>query len=155
MKMVYRILAYLIALAVALQAAFIAIAFFGLGTWIDNGGVLDKASAESAVYPGNWGLEAHGTVGVMVIPIIGLLLLVSSFFTKVKGAVVWALIVLGCIVLQVVLGIFSHAAYALGFLHGLFAFAVLATATVAATRMARAMRAEPATAGTSSVGSTA
>ena len=61
---------------------------------------------------------------------------------------VWALIVLGCAVVQVVLGMFSHAVYALGFVHGLFAFAVLGTATVAATRMARAMKAAPVEAGT-------
>ena len=152
MKMVYRVLAYLIALAVALQAAFIAIAFFGLGSWIENGGVLDKAGMESQLsFPGDWGLELHGTTGMMVIPVLALLLLISSFFNKVRGAVVWALIVLGCVVVQVVLGIFSHAVYTLGFVHGLFAFAVLGTATVAATRMARAMKAGAATVGASAV----
>ena len=45
---------------------------------------------------------------------------------------------------QVLLGLFAHSYYALGFLHGLFAFAVLGTATVAATRMTRAMKAAPA-----------
>ena len=146
MKMVYRILAYLISLGVALQAAAIAIGFFGLAHWVDQGGVLDKAGFESGTvsFGGIWGLEFHGTVGIMVMPVLGLLLLISSFFAKVKGAVVWALIVLGCIVVQILLGLFAHSFYALGFLHGLFAFAVLGTATVAATRMTRAMKAAPA-----------
>jgi hypothetical protein len=41
-------------------------------------------------------------------------------------------------VVQIALGIFAHSYYLLGFLHGLFAFAVLATATIAATRVAQA-----------------
>jgi hypothetical protein len=146
MKMAYRILAYLISLGVALQAAAIAIGFFGLANWVEQGGVLDKAGFESGTisFGALWGLEFHGTVGIMVMPILGLLLLIAAFFTKVKGAVTWALVVLGCIVVQIVLGLFAHSFYALGFLHGLFAFAVLGTATVAATRMTRAMKAAPA-----------
>lgn len=48
MKMAYRILAYLIALGVVLQASAIAFAFFGLGSWVEGGGVLDKAFIESS-----------------------------------------------------------------------------------------------------------
>ena len=47
MRMVYRVLAYLIAGEVVVQAGAIAFAFFGLGAWIDGGGVLDKAAMES------------------------------------------------------------------------------------------------------------
>jgi hypothetical protein len=150
MKMVYRVLAYLISLGVALQAAAIAIGFFGLANWVEAGGVLDKAGMESETitFGGLWGLVFHGMFGIFVIPALGLLLVIASFFTKVKGALTWALIVLGCIVVQVALGIFAHSLYALGFLHGLFAFAVLATATIAATRVARSTvtRATPAAA---------
>ena len=108
--------------------------------------MVDKAGMESGTltFAGIWGLEFHGTVGIMVMPALGLLLLISSFFTKVKGAVTWALIVLGCIVVQILLGLAAHTFYALGFLHGLFAFVVLGTATVAATRVSRAMKAVPA-----------
>lgn len=145
MKMVYRVLAYLIALGVALQAAAIALGFFGLASWVEGGGVLDKAFIESGTshFTADGAFEFHGTVGVMVIPILGLLLLISSFFVKVQGAIKWALIVFGSIVLQVVLGLFAHSIYWLGALHGLFAFAVLAFATVAASRIARAPIAAP------------
>ncbi|HYN73063.1 MAG TPA: hypothetical protein VES60_11220 [Nakamurella sp.] len=44
---VYRILGYLIAAEVAVQAAAIAFASFGFSNWIDNGGVADLATFES------------------------------------------------------------------------------------------------------------
>jgi hypothetical protein len=146
MRVVYRVLAYLIALAVVLQAASIALAFFGLGAWIEGGGVLDKSAIESSSthFQGEGGLAYHGTAGMMIIPALGLLLLIASFFTRSRGAIGWAGIVFGCIVVQVALGMFAHAAYLLGAVHGLFAFAVLATAGVAARRIARADVGEPA-----------
>ena len=47
MRATYRVLAYLLALEVVVQAAAIAWAVFGLSTWIEDGGVLDKAGMES------------------------------------------------------------------------------------------------------------
>jgi hypothetical protein len=41
MRTTYRVLAYLVALEVAVQAAAIAFAVFGLGLWIEDGGTLD------------------------------------------------------------------------------------------------------------------
>ena len=43
MRATYRVLAYLLALEVVVQAAAIAWAVFGLTAWIEGGGVLDKA----------------------------------------------------------------------------------------------------------------
>lgn len=133
MKLVYRVLAYLISLAVVLQAAAIALGFFGLGSWIENGGTLNKAAMESGTthFSGDVGLAFHGTVGMMIIPIIGLLLLISSFFTGTRRAIWWSLIVLGCIVVQVLLGMLAHDAYVLGAVHGIFAFVVMGTAAYA------------------------
>jgi len=133
MRLVYRILAYLISLTVVLQAAAIALGFFGLGSWIENGGTLNKAVMDSSTshVTGDIGLAFHSTVGMMVIPILGLLLVISSFFTRIRAAIWWSLIVLGCIVVQVLLGIFAHQAYALGAVHGVFAFAVLGVAAYA------------------------
>ena len=59
MRATYRVLAYLLALEVVVQAAAIAWAVFGLSTWVENGGVLDKASLESDAWsstasPGSW-----------------------------------------------------------------------------------------------------
>lgn len=143
MKLVYRVIAYLIALAVVLQAASVALGFFGLGTWIENGGTLNKAALESGTthFAGDVGLSFHGTAGTMIIPALGVLLVISSFFAKSKGAISWSLIVLGCIVVQVALGMFAHSFYILGAVHGIFAFGVLGAAAYAGFRVGRPMRA--------------
>jgi hypothetical protein len=154
MKVVYRVLAYLIAAAVAIQAAAVALAFFGLITWVEDGGTLDMAGMEAGTihFGGESGFAVHAISGMMVIPILGLLLLICSFFLRSGKAIAWAGIVLGCIVVQVLLGMFAHGMYWLGALHGLFAFALLAAAVIAAnvvTRLGRdtaspARAAEPA-----------
>lgn len=133
MRLVYRVLAYLISLAVVLQAASIALAFFGLSSWIKSGGTWDRAAELSGTthFPGEAGLSFHGTVGGLIIPILGLLLVACSFFTRTRTAIWWSLIVLGCIVVQVLLGMYAHDAYALGAVHGVFAFAVMGTSAFA------------------------
>ena len=76
MRATYRVLAYLLALEVVVQAAAIAWAVFGLSTWIENGGVLDKAGMESdtTAFDGVAGFMIHGLNGQMIVPVIGLLL---------------------------------------------------------------------------------
>ena len=44
MKQVYRVLAFLIAAGVAIQAASIAYGMFGLIKWIEEGGTLDQST---------------------------------------------------------------------------------------------------------------
>jgi hypothetical protein len=132
MKNVYRVLAYAIAALVAVQAASIAYAVFGLAKYIDGGGAVDK---NSDGFPGVGGLIAHGIGGQMVIPLVTLALLVVSFFAKVAGGVRWALIVLGAVVVQVALGIFSHSLPALGAVHGVVALVLFGLAVTAAMRV--------------------
>ena len=60
MKSVYRVLAYLVAIEVVIQAAAIAFALAGLGKWIMEGGVLDAAAMESEP------TEFTGIAGFMV-----------------------------------------------------------------------------------------
>lgn len=144
MKSVYRVLAYLVALEVVIQAAAIAYALSGLGTWIQQGGVLDAAAMESETtdFAGVGGFMVHGLNGQMIVPLLALLLLVVSFFAKVPGGVMWAGIVLVTVVVQVLLGIFSHGAPVLGLVHGVVAL-VLFTAAVVAARKAEAAPAGP------------
>lgn len=139
MRVAYRVLAYLIALAVAVQAAAIALALFGLMAWVEGGGTLNMAAVESgqSLFAGEGGFAVHGTAGMMIIPILGLLLLICSFFVKSRRAIALAGITLGCIVIQVLLGMFGHSLYWIGAVHGLFAFALLAAAVIAATGVAR------------------
>ena len=96
MRTAYKVLAYLVAAEVAIQAMVMVWGIAGLGKWVDGGGVLDKAVFEEAIGGGGMafteivGLLVHGINGMFVIPLIALLLLIVSFFTKVRGAIKWA-----------------------------------------------------------------
>jgi hypothetical protein len=133
MRAVYRFFAGLIALEVLVQAAAVAYGFFGVGKYIDDGHTINKAAIEDAntSFTGLGGLALHGINGMMVIPLIGLLFLIVSFFAKVPKGVMWALITFVLIIVQVALGLFAHGIPALGILHGpnallLFGVAVMA-----------------------------
>ena len=139
MKQVYRVLAFLIAAGVALQAASIAYGMFGLIKWIEEGGTLDQSTQLTPALGGYTGFSWHATGGIFVISVISLLFLISSFFAKVPGGIRWALIVLGVTVLQVLLGLFSHSVAGLGWLHGINAFVLFGTAMMAGLRVSRAV----------------
>ena len=145
MRTAYRVLGYLIALEVLVQAAAIAYAYFGLGAWIEEGGVLDKAAMESdsTTFTGVAGFAVHGLNGEIVVPLLAVALLVVSFFAKVPGGIRWAAIVLGTVVVQVLLAIAAHATPALGMLHGAVAIALLVVALVAARRAEAVRTAAP------------
>ncbi|GAA4823188.1 hypothetical protein GCM10023201_06560 [Actinomycetospora corticicola] len=140
MRAVYRVLAYLLALEVVVQAAAIAWALFGLTAWIEGGGVLDKAGmeSESVVFDGVTGFMVHGMNGTMIVPAFALLFLVSSFFARFPGAVAWAGAAFVLVVAQVALGIVAHSIPALGLLHGAVALGLLVVALVAARRSSAA-----------------
>jgi hypothetical protein len=77
----------------------------------EGGGVVDKAlmEADDPEFGGLGGFLAHGTNGMMVIPFVTLALLVVSFFVKRAGATRKAAIIPVLVVVQVALGIASHA----------------------------------------------
>jgi len=129
----YRTLAYLIAVEVMLQAAFIAWAVFGLSSWIDDGGTLDKKAMDDNTwhFAEERGFMFHGINGQMLIPLLSLALLVVAFVWKAQGAVRNAAVLFGLVVLQVVLGMAAEAAPFLGALHGLNALAVFGAAVMA------------------------
>ena len=130
MRSTYRVLALLICLGVVLQAAAIA---FG---WFDV--IADSEDADVVLnddYEGNAGHAMHGIVGMAAIPLIGLILLVVSFLTKVPGASKWAGYVFLSIVFQVFIAIMSFSTPVLGFLHGINAFVLFGLALMAARRI--------------------
>ncbi len=129
MKQTYRVLSAVIALGVLVQAAAIAFGWFDAISEVDKGLVIDEN------YEGNAGHAIHAIVGMMVIPAVGLILLIVSFFARktVPGAVKWGGIVLGLIVLQVALAFAAFSAPVLGALHGINALALLAAAGRAAS----------------------
>ena len=134
----YRILAIIIAIDVVIQAMAMVFAIAGLTIWVSDGGTLDKAALEDQDldFTGVVGFPVHFINGTMVIPLLGLALLIVSFFAKVPGGVKLAAIVLGSIVVQVFAGILGHDAPYIGMIHGLNAF-VLFSAAVYAARTAR------------------
>ena len=141
MRATYKYLTLAICLLVVAQAAFIVYANAGLFHWIsEDGGVVDKAflDDESSTFPGVGGFMAHGMSGMMLIPLVAIVTLVVSFFTKVKGAVAHGAAILGLVVLQVVLGLSAHSIPALGPLHGINAFLILGAALHASRLVSKA-----------------
>jgi hypothetical protein len=127
-KQTYRALAGLIAFGVLFQAAALAFGWFEVINDLDGGAVVDEN------FEGNTGHVLHGIVGMNLMPLLGLILLVVSFFVakQVAGARMWAGIVLGAIVLQVVLAIVAFSAPVVGILHGANALVIFAAAVRAA-----------------------
>jgi heme A synthase len=124
MKATYRVVASLIALGVVFQAAVIA---FGVFESIDTGIAISGGPDQPIV-----GASLHSLVGMGVIPILALLLLIFSFFARVRNGRKWALLLLLAVVVQILLGAFAFELPALGLLHGANAFGILALALVAA-----------------------
>jgi hypothetical protein len=130
MRSTYRVLAGLIAIGVVVQAMAIALAWFTVIKDVDGGLVFDKNSDY------NIGQATHSIVGSGVIPLLAIVLLIISFFAKVESGVRWALYVFGLVVLQFGLAVLSFGVAAVGALHGLNAFALLAVAAMASRRAA-------------------
>ena len=157
MKQTYRVVSGLIALGVVVQASAIAFGWFGALHDVDKGAVLDKN------FQGNVGHTIHWLNGMYLMPLLGLILLIVSFFAakSVPGARKWAGIVFGLIVLQVALALFAFGAPILGALHGINALLILGTAvranmaTMTGRAAARLQGAGPVDVPAQSTGSTA
>jgi hypothetical protein len=145
MKQLYRVLAYLIAAGVVLQAAAIAYAVFGMFAWVSAGGTIDKALTESEnpQVGGITGFNLHQLVGVNILPLLALLFLISSFFARIPGGIRWGLIVFVTTLLQSLLGIYAHHNAAVGWLHGAVALILFTCAVVAGIRVESALTAHP------------
>ncbi len=130
MRSAYRGIALLIALGVLVQAAAVAGGWFGTINEVDDGAIVN------ADYDGNLGHAVHGIVGMMVMPLLGLLLLVVSAFAKIPGGAKWAGLTFLAIVVQVVLAFVAFGVPVVGALHGLNAFVVLGLAAYSARRAA-------------------
>ena len=143
MRAVYRILAFVVAAEVAIQASLVVWGDAGLGRYIDQVGVVDKSTFETAFeggpapFPEFVGLLLHGLNGTIVIPALALLLLVSSFFAKVPRGIVFALAVFGLVALQANLGFAGHAVPSLGALRGINALVLFSTAMWTGLRVSR------------------
>jgi hypothetical protein len=140
MRKTYQVLASLIAVMVVVQAMMIVWAITGLFAWInEDGGSLDKSVMDSwendpPTFEGAIGHFFHAFIfGTALIPLLGLILLIVSFFAKVPRGVPLAALVLLVIVVQYLLGTFAASGVpVLGMLHGLNAFILFGSAVFAA-----------------------
>ena len=138
MRKTYRVLADIIAVLVVVQAAMMVWAIAGLFSWIDGGATLDKAVIEGwenepPTFEGSIGHFIHLMSGTFLIPLIGLLLLLVSFFAKVPRGVALAATVVVLIVIQYLAGFFAEPDMPyLGLVHGANAFLLFGAALMAA-----------------------
>ena len=139
MRSAYRVICYVIAFDVMLQASFMAWAIFGFGKWIDDGGVMNKSVLEDRDtwhFTEERGFMFHGINGQMVIPLLVLILLIVSFFAKVPRGVIWAAGLVALVIIQVfVLAALGHDTPIFGALHGFNALLIFATAIMAGKRV--------------------
>ena len=122
MRGAYKGIALLIALGVLVQAAAVAGGWFGTINEVDGGAVVTED------YEGNFGHALHGINGMMIMPLLGLVFFIISFFAKLPGGVKWAGFTFLAIVVQVVLAFVAFGVPVIGALHGLNAFVILALA---------------------------
>jgi hypothetical protein len=138
MRKTYRILADIIAIEVVIQAMMIVFAIAGLFHWIqDDGGSLDKSVMDGweddpPDWTGAFGHFVHVMNGQFLIPLLGLALLIVSFFAMVPRGTMLAGVVLGSIVVQVAAGMTAESSPYIGLVHGLFAFVLFGSALAAA-----------------------
>jgi hypothetical protein len=146
MKATYRVLAFLVPVIVALQAAFIALGVFGLGKWVEDGNDFTKSVLESndSSVTGGIGFGLH-SFGAIAMALVALILLIVSFFAKIEGGVRLAVFVFLDTLLQWILAFVSFAAWAVGSLHALNAFLLFGLGMMAAQAATRSMRGEVAT----------
>ena len=128
MRTAYRVIAYLLALSVAIQASLIAFGAFALENNIDNGPVSDGDTT---------GVTLHHSFAYVVV-LFAVALLAVSFGAKVQHGVRWAATPLGLVVVQFFLAYAAYSAAIVGVLHGLNALAIFAVALLAGRRVPKA-----------------
>ncbi len=136
MRTAYRVLAYLVAAEVVVQAAAMAFGVAGLSHWVKGGGVFTLAVIDESAdaFPEVIGFIVHGINGSIVVPALALALVVVSVFAKVPRGSAWAVAVFVLVGVQATLGFSASDLPALGALHGINALLLFATALVCGRR---------------------
>lgn len=83
--------------------------------------IAERRAGRPAQLGGYPGLAFHYVVGESIAPLLGLALLVCSFFTRTRSTPVWGAVVMVSIIAQVLLGLAAFHAAAAGAAHGLLA----------------------------------
>jgi uncharacterized membrane protein YphA (DoxX/SURF4 family) len=151
MRKTYRAIASTIAILVVVQAMMIVWSVAGLFSWIDAGNTLDKSVVEGwadepPTFDGAIGHFIHAFIsGTVLIPLLGLILLIVSFFAKVPRGVALAAAIVVSIAVQWSAGTFAEPDMPyLGLVHGLNAFILFGLAVFASRSAKEADMATPA-----------
>jgi hypothetical protein len=136
MTKAFRVLAYLVALLVMVQAASMVWAIAGLGIWVDEGNdfTAELFDSDETPFTEVAGFMIHGMNGMMLIPLVALILLIVGLIAKFPGSTKYGAAVFLLVILQVALGIFGHEAAIFGALHGINALILFGTALMAGMR---------------------
>lgn len=127
MRTAYKIVAHTIAAAVVFQAAVVVWSMFEAIGVMTDGGTLSAPPL---------GAMIHGTVGVIVVPLLAIVLVVIALLAH--AGLKWALYTLLAVLVQVGLAFAAFGASWVGMLHAVNAFGIIALAEVAAYAVAHA-----------------
>ena len=135
MRKTYRVLTMIALIEIIVQAGAVAWAQFGLAKYVNDGNTINKAMLEcrdcGMNFVEEYGFMIHGINGGMVIPAIGLILLIVSFFVKNRALTIWAAAAFVLILLQSqVLPMLSRSTTGFGAVHGIVALALLVVLVV-------------------------
>jgi hypothetical protein len=149
MRKTYRVLANIIAIEVVIQAMMIVFGIAGLFKWIEDGNtlntkVIDGWDKTPPTWTGAIGHFIHVMNGQFLIPLIGLILLIVSFYAKVPRGVTFAVVIAVSIAVQVAAGMTAESAPYIGLVHGINAFILFGVALAAAKAAKSADAPEPA-----------
>jgi|SRR5215467_12467617 len=129
MKRVYRVLAYAVAAGVVAQAMVIVYAVGSLQKWVERGGVYDSTVVDDhSAFSGAGAFGLHEIIGSAVVPGLVVLALIAALAARLRRGAQLAGIMFVLVAAQAMLGYEVADQPAIGSLHGLFAFALFATA---------------------------
>ena len=136
MTKAFRILAFLVAGLVVVQAASMVWAIAGLGIWVEEGNDFTSELFESGDIPFTelYGMMIHGMNGMMVIPVIALITMIVGLIAKFPGSTKFGVAIFLLVVLQVALGLFGHENAIFGLLHGVNALVLFSVAAMAGVK---------------------
>lgn len=137
MTKAFRVLAFLIAGLVFVQAFTMTWAIAGLYGYVDDGNSFTSDLMEEGAetpFPEVLGFMIHGMNGTMLIPLIALVTLVVGLLAKFPGSTKYGAAIFLLVVLQVALGLFGHEAAIFGGLHGINALLLFGAAVMGGIR---------------------
>ena len=133
----FRYLTSVLFVALVVQVGLAGFGAFNAVHKADKGVLVSKKTIEN-------GFDAHAALGTVILVVMLIMLIVAAAGRLGPTQVRFAAVLFGLGVLQIILGLVSTSAPALGFLHGINALAIYAVSALLAHRTWVADRAAPA-----------